>query len=321
MILLALFTGFAVSLVIATFWKTWGPAGTRKRNQKLKERIYQGAAAREAEQSLAHFEKKFYLSEVETFNRFLSRYPFAKQLDEHLKRARWPISVSLFLLTSLALGALTFLLLHSRMATWSAFLISTLMTALPFLYLRWQNQRYLAKFSEYLPNALSVISNSIRVGHGLEASMEAVARTVPYPVSEEFQAVRAEVKLGQPLQAALQNLFRRIRTAETKIFVTGVAIHEELGGNLSEVLTNLEVTIRERFALQREIRVMSAQGKMTMWILLGVPFVIASVWIFNDPDTFRGFLATEMGRMAVGLAAFLQMVAFLWMRQIVRLKD
>lgn len=315
---LALLSGLAVTLLIAALWRTFGPQGTVKTKRKVKARLYSDGAV---QAPLMDFTKKHYFSEVDAFNKFLSRRAFAHKIDDMLKRARMPISVSLFLLSCLTLGMLTFMILRNPMGPLYAAPVATSAAFAPYLFLKWRERIYLKKFAEYLPNALSVISNSIKVGHGLEAALEAVARTVPYPVSEEFQTVRAEMKLGQPLQVALQNLYERIGSVETKIFATGVAIHEELGGNLSEVLTNLEHTIRDRFALAREIKVMSAQGILSMWILTAAPLVLTAIWLFNAPEALFAFAASEGGRMGIGLAVVCQSVALIWTRQIIRIND
>lgn len=265
--------------------------------------------------------KKARISDVKAFHNFLSGHEFTNKIGDLLNRSHVSISVSFFLLSCLTLGACSLAVSRYFLSSLYSVPLAVAMGFSPFFYLRWRSKRYLLKFSEFLPNALSVIKNAIKVGHGLETSMEAVVQAVPYPVSEEFRMVRTEMKLGQSIQVALQNLYQRIGTQETKIFVTGINIHQELGGNLSEILENLETTIRERFALEREVKALSAQGVMTSWVLCAIPLVLTGIWFFNDPTTLTDFAHSEIGKKGIAVAVFCQIVAFLWMRRIIQLKD
>lgn len=321
MIAIALLSGLAVGLFVAAMWKILGPEGSLKMRQQVRERIFKSANSRNATAVPPSFEKITNISNVKAFQNVLSGYEFTQKIADMLRRSGLPLSVSVFLLSSFALGACSLAISINFMPELYAVPLAALLGFAPFLYLKWRSKRYLLKFTEYLPTALSAIKNALKVGHGLEAAIESVVQTVPYPVSDEFRTVRAEMKLGQSLHVALQNLYQRIRTVETKIFVTGVTIHEELGGNLSEILGNLESTIRERFALDREIKSLSAQGVMSMYVLCAVPFAVTAVWFFNDPAALSEFVHSGSGKIAIAIGVICQITAFLWMRRVINIKD
>ena len=321
MIAIALLSGLAVALSVAALWKILGPEGSFKMRQQVRERIFKSGGSHHGLAFPTSIEKKPYIGKVKAFQNVLSGYEFTQKIADLLRRSRLNVSVSLFLLSSFSLGICSLALSIHFLRAFFAIPFAILMGFVPFFYLRWRSNRYLLKFTEYLPNALSTIKNAIKVGHGLEAAIEAVVQTVPYPVSDEFRTVQTEMKLGQSLEVALQNLYQRIQTPETKIFVTGVNIHEELGGNLSEILDNLESTVRERFALQREIKALSAQGVMSSYVLCAVPFVMTAVWFFNDPAALKEFVYSQAGKTGITIAIFCQLTAFLWMRRVIQIKD
>ena len=319
MSVVALLAGISVSLLVFSCWKLLGPGGLLNKDRQLKQRIFTSDIfTRFHTPSL---EKIRHLSDVKTFRDILSQHSISDDLVRFLKRANLNISVSLFILSSLALGIVSFAYLKFFFNKFLALLAAAGIAYLPYFYLRFRNQRYISKFEEYLPNALSIISNSIKVGHGLETAVVAVAETAPEPVAKEFKSLRAEMKLGQPLSVAMQNIYKRIKSPELQIFVTGVCVHQELGGNLSEILDHLEQTMRERFALKREIKALSAQGVMSSWILFAMPIVVSSIWYATDPSILQNYASSEGGRFAIGMSIALQIIAFFWMRHIVALKS
>ena len=319
MLLISLITGIAVLASVLAGWAFLGPEGLRAQSKRLKDRIFASEIFRYFEPRT--LEKTRHLSDVSAFRNFLSQQPFSDEVFQLLKRSNLKISVSLFLLSCLALGIFSFIYFQFLMSKFFALLLACGVAYLPYSYLKFLNKRYVSKFEEYLPNALSIISNSIKVGHGLEAAITAVTETAPYPVSKEFETLRAEMKLGQPIQTAMQNLYERIKSPELQVFVTGVVVHQDLGGNLSEILDHLEDTMRERFALKREIKALSAQGVMSSWILFAMPFAAALIWLFTDPSILFNYANSEGGRIAIFAAIIMQAVAFIWMRQIIKLKD
>jgi tight adherence protein B len=319
---IALLSAMATLLGVLWLWKTIGPEGSLKREEALRRRIA-GSLSPSSENLKvpAALEKTYHLSDAAIFQKFLSRYESSKEVASLLKRAQLKITVSVFFLSSLVLAVLLFIILRVYVGPWVAVLPATGAAFLPLLYLRLRNKRYLLKFSEYLPEALTIMSGAIKTGFSLQAAVEMVAKNAPHPVSVEFQAVVSEMRLGQPLQIALQDLYQRIKSLEMKIFVTGVAVQQELGGNLSEILDNLEKTIRARFALEREIKVLSAEGVFSYRVLLALPYAISLSMLALSPSLITEFFASPWGRPTLYAMLGLQLIAYLWMKKIVQLKE
>ena len=269
----------------------------------------------------SYFRKESQISEFETLKELLSRYNLAEKITVLLRTAKLKVSVSVFLLFCVILGALSFLLLRLLISVFFSFLFSLCIACLPLAYLIYVRRRYLAKFSEHLPNALSALSGSIKAGRSLEAAIDVVAHTATPPISEEFDLVRAELKLGVPLEQALQNLYERVHNHELLILITGIAIHQELGGNLSEILENLERTIRERFAMLREIKTLSAQGRYSAWVLMAIPVVLVLLYLRGNPEQFMRFVHSGFGGNILWMVAILNIVGFVWIQRMVRLED
>jgi tight adherence protein B len=199
--------------------------------------------------------------------------------------------------------------------------IGALMAYTPLLFLRWLHKRYIRKFTMMLPDTLSIMSRAIKAGHGIETALSVVVKSTPYPVNEEFKKAIGEMQLGLSLQNALQNLYRRMESEELKILVTGITIQQELGGNLSEILGNLEATMRERFAMEREVKALSAQGIMAGWGLAGICAFLMLFLFWNDRDNFIAFLGSPAGKISVGAALMFQAAGFFIIFKMVKVKD
>lgn len=319
MLIIAVFIGLAAALLVIAIWIYFGPTGTAHRERRMSERI-SGSSAQPTE-NLEKIIKKQRLSDIPALSAILRKRKSSQEISDLLKYARLGISVSTFLLLSLVFGILSFFFSSSFLPRLPSLAIGIAAALVPFAYVKMRHHLYQEQFVAKLPDGLSIISNALKVGHGLEPAFEAAAQAAPYPVSSEFQTVRAELKLGQPLPIALRNLYQRIKRIDVKIFVTGVTLHEELGGNLSEILDNLEQIIRERLSLYREIKALSAQGKLSAWILFAIPIALALLWLYFDPEALTGFANSQAGRNILYASGAIQAFAFFLIWQIVRLKD
>ncbi len=316
----AILGALAVFFVIFFIGKLLGPKGEIGKKKEIHKRIFEGPEGNFKSES-GSLLKHAHLSDIQSLQKFLEKQSFVPHLTLLLKRSGSKLSLSAFLLFYLSIACFVFVVAQFMLPFFIALLLAAACAYLPFAYLRKKNQSYLGKFSEHLPDATSIVSNALKVGQSIENAIEGVGRNAPHPVSTEFQIVAGELKLGMPLDAALRNMYARIQTPELKIFITGIAIQQELGGNLSEILENLEKTIRERFALQREIKVLSAQGVLSMWVLFVLPFVFALVWFFADRQLLLDFSSSPFGMGLIGFSFGIQMIAFFIMKKVVNIED
>ncbi len=315
MMLSALLAAMAVSILI--IWG--GKLMPQKMEQKksIQQRIFTNAES----QSTTKILRQDRLSDIQYFQSVLEKQLFSYRLTLLLKRAGAPFSVAAFCLLATAAAIILFMTASFFLPFPIPFMTAALGLAAPFYYLNLKNKKYIEKFSTSLPDATSIISNALKIGQGIEQALIKVAKTAPAPLSTEFQTLAGEVKLGIPLETALKNLYERVKTPELKIFTTGICIQQELGGNLSEIMGNLETTIRERFALDREIKVLSAQGIMSMRVLTALPFGFGFVWASGNKKILMDFLTAPDGIKMICFAAFLQIIAFIWMKKIVDIQD
>src|SRR5262249_5678372 len=185
---------------------------------------------------------------------------------------------------------------------------------IPFLVVVFQRRRRLRKFEEYFPEALDLLGRAVRAGHAFTTGLEMIAKECPEPLAGEFRTTFEEQNFGLPLRDALLNLAERVPIIDVQFFVTALMIQKETGGNLAEILDGLSRVIRDRFRIYREVRVRTAQGRLTAGILIALPIFMALVLSVLNPK-YIGILFTDpKGPIVLAVAATLQLVgsAILW---------
>jgi tight adherence protein B len=169
--------------------------------------------------------------------------------------------------------------------------------SIPIFVVNHMRNKRLRLFGEQLPDALDLLRAALQAGHGLLTSMGVVADEFPDPIASELREVAEEVRLGLPLRDALYHLTERIEDPNLPILTVGILITQEVGGNMAEILDNITYTIRERFKLLREVRVMTAQGRLSGLVLTGLPFFVSVAMIILSPEYFG---SCSSGRRATG---------------------
>lgn len=322
MVWTALFAAIAVALIAFIVSRLLGPDGALDRKKKIEKRLSTSAPYLSDFTEAATLKKTYRMSDVKALAPLLGKVDSAKEIALMLEAARWNISVGTFMLICAVSGGLTFCVLLLTHAHWAAAIaIGAFATYAPLMMLLRKRKQYIERFSAALPETLSMLANAIRAGQGIESAISVVAMNGTYPIADEFRKMQAEIKLGLSLNDALMNLYRRVQSDEFKIFVTGVSINQELGGNLSEILQNLEKTLRERFALKREIVAISAQGVLSGRVITAIPIVISTFWYFSQKALFTKFLASTIGHICLGLSICLIVTGYLWVNRIVQLRD
>ena len=191
---------------------------------------------------------------------------------------------------------------------------------LPFFWLMRRRSVRLKRFEEQFPEALDLLSRAIRAGHAFQTAMGMVGDELPAPVGTEFKKTFDRQNFGLPLRDAMNELADRVGILDVRFFVTAVAIQRETGGNLSEILDNLAHVVRERFKIQRQVRVHTAHGRFTGYVLLGLPAALAVALSFISPDHMKLLFTDRLGQMMVAVAIVLQTVGFIWIRQVIKIE-
>jgi len=187
----------------------------------------------------------------------------------------------------------------------------------PLAYVRRKKRRRVEAFEEGFPEAIDLLARSIRAGHAFATGLKVVAEEAQDPVASEFRHVFEEQKFGLPLEESLLGLGDRIDLVDIRIFVTAILVQRDVGGNLAEILDKISYTIRERFMIQRQIRVYTAQGRMTGYLLAALPIIMGFlIWMLNQE--YMSILFTEpVGRLLIAAAVILQIIGFFVIRRIV----
>jgi tight adherence protein B len=191
---------------------------------------------------------------------------------------------------------------------------------LPFMYLRIKRTRRLRTFEELFPEALDLMARALKAGHAFATGLKMVADEMSEPVGPEFRKTFDEQNFGLPLKDALTNLTTRIPNLDVRFFSTAVMIQRETGGNLAEILENLAHVVRERFKILRQVRVYTAHGRLTGYVLLALPAFLAIALAFINPEHMNLLFREHIGHLMLGGAAVMQTVGYFWIRQVVKIE-
>ncbi|HEY2432651.1 MAG TPA: type II secretion system F family protein [Vicinamibacterales bacterium] len=191
---------------------------------------------------------------------------------------------------------------------------------LPFAFLKMKRTRRLRQFEENFPDALDLVSRALKAGHAFATGLKMVADEVPEPVGPEFRKTFDEQNFGLPLKDALANLTERVPVLDVRFFSTAVLIQRETGGNLSEILENLSHVVRERFKILRQVRVYTAHGRLTGYVLLALPAFLAVALMFINPEHMQLLFREKIGHMLLMAAVVMQTVGYFWIKQVVKIE-
>ena len=223
----------------------------------------------------------------------------------------------LCVVTAVGLGAAAFFAGGSIMFGWAGVLLGFFV---PYAYASHMRARRFQKFEEKFPEAIDTLSRAVRAGHAFTTALEMIANELAEPVAGEFRQLYEEQKFGLPVRDALVNLTERVPLVDVKFFVTAVMLQRETGGNLAEILDNLSYVIRERFKILRQVRVHTAQGRLTMVLLMALPPTIVVIMIMLNPGFIHPLFADPLGHILIVAGITLQTLGYFVIRRIIRIQ-
>ncbi|MFL6674051.1 MAG: type II secretion system F family protein [Massilia sp.] len=298
-------------------WKTY--KGPQAKKIQLRLQALSAAADGSAQ---SHLLRERMMSELPPFQRFLLSLPRAHRLDRCLLQANLNWTVSKLLLGCLAAGAASFLALTALLH--QPFLAGVLVAAftawLPLAWVQRRRRRRLAKLEQQLPDALDLLARALRSGHAFGAGLQMIGEEMAEPIASEFRFVHDEVNFGVSLDQALSNLSARVPITDLRYFVVAVLIQRESGGNLTEVLTNLSRLIRQRLKLIWHVRVLSAEGRMSAWLLSLLPFAIGGLMSVFNPEFMAPMWNDPLGVSIVRGMLLSMACGILLLRKIIRIR-
>jgi tight adherence protein B len=199
-------------------------------------------------------------------------------------------------------------------------LVAALAASLPFLYLMRKRTLRLRAFEEMFPEALDLLSRALRAGHAFQTAMGMVGEELKEPVGPEFKKTFEQQNFGLPLRDALQQFTERVPLLDVRFFVTAVLIQRDTGGNLSEILDNLGHVVRERFKIIRQVRVHTAHGRFTAFVLLSLPPALGIALTLLNPEHMQLLFSDKMGQMMLLVALIMQAIGFVWIRKVIKIE-
>jgi tight adherence protein B len=192
--------------------------------------------------------------------------------------------------------------------------------AIPILWVMHRRSARMKRFEEQFPEALDLLSRAIRAGHALQTALGMVAEELPDPVGPEFKKTFEQQNFGLPLRDALNEMAARVAVLDVRFFVTAVLIQRDTGGNLAEILDNLAHVVRERFKIRRQVRVHTAHGRFTGYVLLALPAALAIALSFINPEHMQTLFRERLGQMMLMGAIVMQTIGFIWIRQVIKIE-
>jgi tight adherence protein B len=202
----------------------------------------------------------------------------------------------------------------------AAFAAALVGLALPIIWLKIKCRKRMRRFEEQFPEALDLLSRAIRAGHAFQTAMGMVADEVPSPVGIEFKKAFEQQNFGLPLRDVLDQMAERVPILDVKFFVTAVSIQRETGGNLAEILDNLAHVVRERFKILRQVRVHTAHGRFTGYVLLALPAALGIALTLINPEHMNLLFTERMGQAMILGAIVMQTVGYFWIRQVIKIE-
>lgn len=298
-------------------WRTYRGPHAKKIQQRLS--TLSDAAENRATQ---HLVRERMLSELPPFQRFLLQLPSAHQLDRILLQANLNWTVANLVLGCAACAATGYLVVTALLH--QPFMAGAMVAAgaaiLPLAYVRHRRARRLAKLEQQLPDALDLLGRALRAGHAFGTGLQMIGDEMAEPIAGEFRMVHDEVNFGVSLDQALSNLSIRVPITDLRYFVVAVLIQRESGGNLTEVLSNLSRLIRQRLKLLWHVRVLSAEGRMSAWLLSLLPFAIGGFLNLFNPEFMAPLWTDPLGQSIVRGMLVSMALGVLVLRKIIHIR-
>ena len=293
------------------------------RNRRIRRRLNDLATEATADQEVIYpiLLRDDKVSQIPTLNRILSKFRLFQSLQRLIDQSGIPMKATALVLAMLSLGGLVLLLIlgflnNVLFALAGAFIVGSL----PYFYVRRKRKRRRQEFESFLPEAIDLMTNALKSGFSLESALKMVAREIADPVGIEFGIAFEEQNLGGSITDALSNMGRRVQSDELNLMITALLIHKKVGGNLAEILERIGTTVRERFRLEREVKIHSAYGRLSGVVLVLLPIIVAIFIFILNPEYLRVLWAEKAGRYLMGTAIVMQIIGIWVINRIINIK-
>jgi tight adherence protein B len=288
--------------------------------KQLKQRLTR-IATELGEQTASSVMREKYLRELPPLLRDLESLPLMESLAQMIEQSGGTMLAHRLVLVALLLGiagaVAGAVLLHTALAALGG---AVVFAALPFLKLRHARNHRFARIEEQLPDAVDMMKRALRAGHPFSAALKLVAEDMEQPLAKEFELTFGDINYGSDVRRAMLGLLSRVPSITMMTFVTAVLLQRETGGNLAEILEQIGRVVRGRFKFFRKVRTLSAEGRMSAWVLALVPLVLFGAISITQPKYLPVLVEDPLGRKLIMAAVGLAFVGTLWIRKMLRIE-
>ncbi len=261
------------------------------------------------------------LSRIPAFDTLLRRSERVSALQKILAQGNVDVRAGNFLMlcavSTVVFAVVAFIAGGTLLFGWAGALLGFFV---PYAYASHMRTKRFQKFEEKFPEAIDTLARAVRAGHAFTTALEMIANEVSEPVAGEFRQLYEEQKFGLPVRDALLNLADRVPLVDLKFFVTAVMLQRETGGNLAEILDNLSYVIRERFKILRQVRVHTAQGRLTMMLLMALPPTVVAVMFVLNRGFIQPLFTDPIGHALIVGGITLQTMGYFVIRRIIKIQ-
>jgi tight adherence protein B len=304
----------AQGLVVPVFGES-----TRMRKQLVSRLNAVGTASGQADFGSLLREK--YLRKLSPLERALETLPGMERLGQLIEQSgkSWPAYRVLLVSCLFAVAGGFIGWTYTRLA-YLMLLGAAGAFSLPYIKILADRGSRFAKFEEQMPDALDLIKRALKAGHPFSQTLKLVAEDMNEPIAHEFDLLFSEVNYGGDLRNALLALLERVPSVSVMALVTAVLVQKETGGNLAETFERITGVIRGRFKLARRVRTLSAEGRMSGWILALVPLILFGTVSITSPEYLPVLVKHPMGKNLIAASVVLAVIGILWIRKIIRIR-
>jgi tight adherence protein B len=291
-----------------------------KMRKRLKQRLDE-IDATEGDETIGSLLREKHLQSLSPFERELESMPLLEDMRRMIAQAGHSILAYRLLLISVVLcvvgGVMAWIFTRMPLAGLAGAVVGFMLP----LFKVWADRRdRMAKFEEQLPDAIDSMKRALKAGHPLSATLKLVAEDMDDPIAHEFEQTFADVNYGNDMRRAMLGLLQRVPSLTVMALVTSILVQKETGGNLAEILDQISKVIRGRFRFQRRVTTLSAEGRLSAWILAMVPFVLFAVITITTPSYLPVLLEDPIGQQLIMGGAIMGVIGIFWVKKIIRIE-
>ena len=293
---------------------------TRQARKRLKKRVEDIEKA-SSEESVASLLRERYLRKLSPWERRLEAMPAMMSLRRAIEQGGNQILAYRLVVLAVVIAVLSAILAW----TFTRMPIATLSAGflglwLPFVKINRDRIKRLASFEEQLPDAIDIMRRALMAGHPFNATLRLVAEDMEDPVAREFELTFADINYGNDVRRALLGLLARVPSVTVMALVTAILVQKESGGNLAEILNQIATVIRGRYKFQRRVRTLSAEGRMSAWVLAAVPLILVVALTISNPGYLPMLFEDPVGKQIAMLAVVWASIGVFFIRRIIRVE-